>query len=118
MAKVAEVPKSQVSIANITEVADVRRAAHGGKSVQFDVLVKANAKAAADTIAGKLTLDNLKTAFTENDLSAPTIVSAASVETLTTASDGPVLDNFSVPSLPNMGTVLLGTLLALVAASF
>eukprot|EP00802_Teleaulax_amphioxeia_P006836 Tamp_06841.p1 GENE.Tamp_06841~~Tamp_06841.p1 ORF type:complete len:794 (-),score=198.51 Tamp_06841:213-2594(-) len=118
VAKVAEVPKSQVSIANITEVADVRRAAHGGKSVQFDVLVKANAKAAADTIAGKLTLDNLKTAFTENDLSAPTIVSAASVETLTTASDGPVLDNFSVPSLPHMGTVLLGTLLALVAASF
>jgi hypothetical protein len=39
IAKVAAVPRAQVSLVNVSEVSD-RRAAHGGKSSKFDVLVK------------------------------------------------------------------------------
>lgn len=115
IAKVAAVPRAQVSLVNVSEVSD-RRAAHGGKSSKFDVLVKTSNEADATSIAGKLTAAQINDALKSYGLTEATILASAAVEVL--KSDSTKLTSVAAPSNPHVGHVAFVALFALGMAHF
>ena len=114
IAKVAAVPRAQVSLVNVSEVSD-RRAAHGGKSSKFDVLVKTSNEADATSIAGKLTAAQINDALKSYGLTEATILASAAVEVLKSNSK---LTSVAAPSNPHVGHVAFVALFALGMAHF
>jgi len=112
IAKVAAVPRAQVSLVNVSEVSD-RRAAHGGKSSKFDVLVKTSNEADATSIAGKLTAAQINDALKSYGLTEATILASAAVEGLKFN-----LNSVAAPSNPHVGHVAFVALFALGMAHF
>ena len=113
IAKVAAVPRAQVSLVNVSEVSD-RRAAHGGKSSKFDVLVKTSNEADATSIAGKLTAAQINDALKSYGLTEATILASAAVEVLKSNK----LNSVAAPSNPHVGHVAFVALFALGMAHF